>query len=372
MSKIPYLDLNAQYHNIKNEIDAAISQVLNSGNFVLGDEVAEFEANYANFCQTDYCVAVNSGTSALHLSLLALGIGPDDEVVTVSMTFVATVAAILYVGAKPVLIDVDPHTWNMNPEKLQAAITPRTKAIIPVHLHGQLADMDAICAIAKKYNLYVIEDACQAHGAMYKNKRAGSFGDISTFSFYPGKNLGALGEGGGVVTNQKELAEKIYKLRNFGQEKKYCHELRGFNCRLETLQAAILNVKLKYLEHWTKQRRQIAQWYRQELNDLNLFMPIFPGDSHVYHIFAIRIANRDDVQKQLQDRGIITNIHYPIPVHLQPAYKDHVIVSEELAVSEQVAKEFLSLPIYPELTFEQVRYVCEGLREVLSTAAVEM
>lgn len=369
MEIIPYIDLAKQYQSIKTEIDSAILNLLNQGNYILGEEVAEFEKNYASFCNANYAIGLNSGTSALHLALLALGIGPGDEVITVSMTFVATVAAILYVGAKPVLIDVDNNNWNINTKLLESVITPRTKAIIPVHFHGLIAPMKEIVSIAKKYNLFIIEDACQAHGAQLENNFAGTWGDVGCFSFYPAKNLGCYGEGGAVVTAHQHLAEKIKKLRNFGQSEKYNHELHGFNYRLETLQAAILNVKLKYLHAWTTKRIQIAAWYREGLQNYSVIsLPVFYTDyQHVYHVFAIRVRNRDAIQKALLQRGIITNIQYPRPVHLQPAYVNDVTIGSSLQVSETLADEFLSLPIYPELTRDQVDYICVSLVEVISS-----
>lgn len=367
--QIPFADLKTQYSAIKNEIDAAVLQVLGDGQYVLGKPVADFETQFAAYCNAQHAIALNSGTSALHLCLLAAGIKPGDEVITVSMTFVATVAAILYVGAKPILIDVDPVTWNMDPNQLERAITARTKAIIPVHLHGLMADMDAIKKIANKHNLIIIEDACQAHGATCQGKRAGSIGAVNAFSFYPGKNLGAYGEGGGVVTNDIELARKVRMLRDFGQEKKYQHKFHAFNYRMETIQGAVLSVKLKYLEQWTEQRRQVAMWYLQRLNKTGIKLPSAPLDyRHVYHVFAVCVSERDRVQQELAQWGIVTNIHYPVPVHLQEGYADLGYQRGSLAVSEQLAEEFLSLPLYPEMTEVQVDYVCNKLQKVLQTA----
>ena len=367
-TSISFLDLQAQYRTIKQEIDVAVLNVLAESCFVLGKPVADFEANFAAYCNVKHCIALNSGTSALHLSLLAANIGPGDEVITVGMTFVATVAAILYAGAKPVLIDVDPTTWNLDPQQLEKALTSRTKAIIPVHLHGLMADMDAISAFAKQHNLIVIEDACQAHGASCNGKRAGSLGDLATFSFYPGKNLGAYGEGGAVVTNDDESAKTVRMLRDFGQDKKYHHQLRGFNYRMETIQGAVLDVKLKYLEQWTEQRRRIAQWYLQELKNIpGIQLPNPPEHMrHVYHVFAVCVPERDRVQQQLQQQGIATNIHYPIPVHLQPAYADLGYAKNSLPVSERLAQQFLSLPMYPELNQNQVQQVCAALHQTFA------
>lgn len=368
---ISFLDMKAQYASIKNEVDSAVLNVLANCQFVLGKEVADFEERFADYCGVKHAVALNSGTSALHLALLAAGIGPGDEVITVGMTFVATVAAILYAGAKPVLVDVDPVTWNLDPKQLAKALTPRTKAIIPVHLHGLMADMDPICEFAKQHGLIVIEDACQAHGAMYKGKRAGSMGTMSAFSFYPGKNLGAYGEAGALVMQDAQLAKTVRMLRDFGQDSKYHHQFRGFNYRMEAIQGAVLGVKLKYLEQWTEQRRQAAQWYFKHLqNNSALQLPNPPQDSrHVYHVFAVLTQERDAVQQQLHERGVATNIHYPIPVHLQPAYADLGYGKGSLPVSERLAKEFLSLPMYPELTAEQVTQVCDALRKTVSVSA---
>lgn len=364
---IPFVDLRAQYLSIKKEIDAAVLQVLDNAQFVLGKEVAEFEKTFANYCQTSHAIALNSGTSALHLALLAANVGPGDEVITVAMTFVATVGAILYAGAKPVLVDVDPKTWNMDSAKLVKAITPKTKAIIPVHLHGLMADMSAINEIANQHGITVIEDACQAHGAAYKNQRAGSMGKMSAFSFYPGKNLGTYGEGGAVVTNDASLAKKIRMLRDFGQETKYKHKFPGYNYRMEAIHGAILGVKMKYIEEWTEKRRAIAQQYYIRLHDSQILaMPCPPENyRHVYHVFAIRLANRDYVQGELAKRGINTSIHYPVPVHLQEAYADLGYARGSLPVTEKLTTEFLSLPMYPELTSAQVNEVCDNLVEIL-------
>ena len=288
---IPFLDLKAQYRQIKPEVDAAVARVIDSAQFVLGPDVAAFENRFAAYCNVDHCRAVNSGTSALHLALLAADVGPGDEVITVSMTFVATTAAILYSGAKPVFVDVDPVSWTMNPALIEAAITPRTKAILPVHLHGLMADMDPIMEIARRHGLVVIEDAAQAHGAEYKGRRAGSIGDLGCFSFYPGKNLGAYGEGGAVVTNQPDLARRISLLRDWGQESKYNHVVAGYNFRMDGIQGAVLNVKMDHLESWTEGRRTVAAQYDRLLEKLPVERPRPPTHSrHVYHVYAVRLA----------------------------------------------------------------------------------
>jgi dTDP-4-amino-4,6-dideoxygalactose transaminase len=319
---VPFVDLKAQLASIKPEIQAAIAGVLESGQFVLGDEVAKLEAEMSAFAGASHGVAVNSGTSALHLALLALKVGPGDEVITVPNTFVATVAAILYTGARAVLVDVDPRSFNMDPARLEAAITPRTKVILPVHLYGQPADMDPILEIARARRLAVLEDACQAHGSEYKGKRVGSLGAIGTFSFYPGKNLGAYGEGGMAVTNDAALAKTMRMLRDFGSEKKYHHVLPGYNYRMEGFQGAILRVKLRHLEAWTEARRTNAARYDKRLAGNKIVSPpeAMSWSRHVYHIYAVRTAMREQLQAKLQGKVVQTGIHYPIPVHLQPAY----------------------------------------------------
>lgn len=362
---IPFLDLKAQYRQIKPEVDAAIGRAIESTQFVLGPEVAAFEERFAAYSQVTHCCAVNSGTSALHLALLAAGVGPGDEVITVSMTFVATTAAILYAGATPVFVDVDPLTWTMNPNLIEAAITPRTKAILPVHLHGLMADMDPIVAIARRHGLVVIEDAAQAHGAEYKGRRAGSIGDFGCFSFYPGKNLGAFGEGGAVVTNNPEFARKVSLLRDWGQETKYNHVVAGYNYRMDGIQGAVLNVKMNYIESWTEARRAVARQYDQLLANLPLARPRPPDHCrHVYHVYAVGLPRRDEALKAMQDSGIGVGIHYPVPVHLQKAYADLGHRAGGLQVTERLANEFLSLPIYPELRPEQVAEVVATLQKV--------
>lgn len=356
--RVPYLDLKAQYRGIKNEIDAAISNVLESSQFVLGNEVAQFEQEFAAYCGGSECIALNSGTSALHLALLAADIGPGDEVITVSFTFVASVAAILYAGATPVLVDIEPRSFTMDPGAIEKSITPSTKAIMPIHLYGQTADMDPILEIARRHNLVVIEDAAQAHGAKYKGRPAGTIGDIGCFSFYPTKNLGAYGEGGAVTTSNPEYAKKVRMLRDWGQDRKYHHVLRGFNYRMEGLQGAILRVKLGHLESWTQRRRTVAQTYNGLLANFDIQLPVeMPWAEHVYHLYTIRAHDRDDLQKTLLNEGIQTAIHYVEPAHLQPAYSSCVRLAGSLAQSERAAREVLSLPMYPELSDVQVETV---------------
>jgi dTDP-4-amino-4,6-dideoxygalactose transaminase len=355
---IPFLDLQAQYASIKTDIQEAVNKVFETGQFVLGDEVAAFESEFAHYVGADQGIAVNTGTSALHLALLAAGVGPGDEVITVPFTFVATVAAIGYTGARPVFVDIDPRSLTMDVAQLEAAITPRTKAVVPVHLYGQPADMDPLLAIARKHGLIVIEDACQAHGAEYNGRRVGSLGDLGCFSFYPGKNLGACGEGGIVVTSNPKYAETVRMLRDWGQSKKYHHVLRGYNYRMEGLQGAILRVKLRHLEAWTDQRRSRAAEYNRFLRESDVERPQeMPYARHVYHIYAVRTRDRVELQRTLQSYGVQTGIHYPIPVHLQEAWRDLGYVAGDFPHSERAANEVLSLPMYPELSNIQVEFV---------------
>lgn len=360
---VPFLDLKAQYAAIKDELEPAVLKVLASANYALGPEVAAFEDEFAAFCGVPHAVAVNSGTSALHLALLAIGLKPGDEVITVASTFVATVAAIDYVGARPVFVDVEPDTLNMNPALIKARITERTKAILPVHLHGHPADMDPILEIARRHGLRVIEDAAQAHDAEYKGRRVGSLADLACFSFYPGKNLGACGEGGIVVTDNPDYAETIRRLRDWGQSSKYHHDLKGFNYRMEAIQGAILRVKLRHLKEWTEARRRHAQLYSELLADTGV-EPAVEKDyaRHVYHVYAIRAAERDALQAALTGQGISTGIHYPIPVHLQPAYREFGSGVGSLPVTEREAGRLLSLPMFSELTSQEVCLVCKLIR----------
>ncbi|NEJ20528.1 aminotransferase class I/II-fold pyridoxal phosphate-dependent enzyme [Rhizobium leguminosarum] len=360
---IPFLDLKAQYQSIKSEIDAAVLGVLASGQYILGEEVARLEQEFADYCNVKHAIAVNTGTSALHLSLLAAGVGPGDEVITVPFTFVATVSAICYAGARPVFVDVEPVTLTMDPAQLEAKITPRTKAIIPVHLYGQMADMDAIKAIADRHGIAVIEDACQAHGAQYKGARAGSIGTSGCFSFYPGKNLGACGEGGIVVTDSDDQAKTMRMLRDWGQEQRYHHLLKGFNYRMDAIQGAILRIKLRHLEAWTEARRAHGRRYSLLLGgSANLRTPVEIADRrHVYHVYAIRSRDRDQLQRVLSEEGIQSGLHYPIPVHLQKAHADLGYKAGDFPISEAAAREVLSLPIYPEMPAWHVDQVAAAL-----------
>ena len=361
---IPFLDLKAQYATIKDDLQQAVARVFETGQFVLGDEVAAFENEFARYVGADYAVGVNTGTSALHLALLAAGIGAGDEVITVPFTFVATVAAIGYAGASPVFVDIDPKSFTMDVTQLEAAITPRTKAIIPVHLYGHPADMDPILEIARQHGLVVIEDACQAHGAEYKGRRVGGLGDFSCFSFYPGKNLGACGEAGMVCTRHAKYNEKMRMLRDWGQSKRYHHTFKGFNYRMEGLQGAILRVKLRHLDAWTDARRSRAAEYERFLKGSDVVRPVeMPYARHVYHVYAIRTADRAELQRSLQSNGVQTNIHYPIPVHLQEAWRELGYVAGDFPHSEKAANEVLSLPMYPELSNSQVEMVSAAVHQ---------
>ena len=361
--KVPYLDLKAQYQSIKPEIDEAIARVLDSCQFVLGSEVAEFEKEFAGYCGAAECIALNSGTSALHLALLAAGVRAGDEVITVPFTFVASVAAVIYAGARPVLVDIDPRSFTLDPAAIEAAITPRTKAILPVHLYGQPADMDPIMEIARRHDLVVIEDAAQAHGAKYKGRPVGSIGDMACFSFYPGKNLGAYGEGGAVTTSNTEYAHTIRMLRDWGQDRKYHHLLQGFNYRMEGFQGAILRVKLRHLEKWTEARRRIVSKYNNLLAGSGVEIPTeMPWARHVYHAYTLRSDDRDGLKNSLDAEGIQTGIHYPVPVHLQPAYADLGYRPGAFPQSEKAATEVLSLPLYPEITDPQLEAVTRGVQ----------
>jgi dTDP-4-amino-4,6-dideoxygalactose transaminase len=359
---IPIIDLKAQHQAIQAELDAAIARCLANTSFILGPDVAAFEADFAKYCESSAAIGVNSGTSALHLALLAVGVGPGDEVITTPYTFIATASAIDYCGAKPVFVDIDPRTFNIDPSKIEPAITPRTRAILPVHLYGQCADMQPILEIARRRGLRVIEDACQAHGATYAGRRAGSLGDAGCFSFYPAKNLGACGEGGAVTTSNPEIEKKVRMLRDWGQSKKYTHELRGYNYRLEGIQGAILGVKLKHLERWTERRRAIAARYDAALSGLVKTPLAVPGNRHVYHIYCLRMPQRDRSAETLKQRGIATAIHYPTPLHLQPAFRHLGQGPGSFPHAEQAAAEVVSLPIYPEMTDAQVEEVIEAVK----------
>jgi dTDP-4-amino-4,6-dideoxygalactose transaminase len=366
---IPFVDLHAQYRSIKAEIDAAVARVFESGQFVLGDEVEAFERDFADACGAAHGVAMNSGTSALHLALLAAGVGPGDEVITVPFTFVATAAAISYAGARPVFVDIDARSFTLDPAGLEAAITPRTKAVVPVHLYGQPADMDPILRIAGKHGLAVIEDAAQAHLARYHDRPVGSLGLMACFSFYPSKNLGAYGEGGMVLTSRADLAAQLRLLRNWGERTKYEHVMTGFNARMDGVQGAILRVKLRHLGAWTAARRRHAAQYGDALKDAGLTLPReMPYATHVYHLYTVRSPAREAVRATLRAAGIQTGLHYPTPVHLQPAFANLGHRRGAFPVSERAADEVLSLPMFAELNGEQVAAVAGAIRGVSISA----
>lgn len=362
--QVPYLDLPLQYQSIKIEIQQEINKVLDSGAYILGPAVSDFEKKFALFCQARHAIGVNSGTSALHLALLALGIGPGDEVIIPAMSFLATAAAVCYTGATPVPVDIDPESYCINPTLVKSAITSRTRAVLPVHLYGQSADMDALAAIAAEYNLFLLEDAAQAHGAEYKSRRCGSLGCIAGFSFYPGKNLGAYGEGGAVVTNDDKLAEKIRMLRDWGAKERYQHILPGYNYRMDGIQGAVLGVKMRYIEQWNEKRRLAAAVYLDLLSGITgLHLPQeMKYARHVYHVFALRHDRRDELAKYLTASGIASGIHYPLPLHLQECYKDWGYRAGDFPVAENLSATELSLPIYPEITGKQLESVAAALR----------
>lgn len=366
--KVPFVDLKAQYNSIRFEVASAIQNVLEATAFAGGPFVARFEKEFAGFCGTHHATCVGSGTSALWLALLAHGVGPGDEVITVPNTFIATAEAVSRTGAKPVFVDVEEKSQLMDPALLEAAITQRTRAIIPVHLFGRTADMDPIMAVARKHGLLVIEDACQAHGALYKGQRAGSIGDAGCFSFYPGKNLGAYGEGGAVVTDNDEIARKIGILRDHGQKEKYLHSLLGWNDRMDGIQGSILGIKLKYLEGWNRARQHNARLYNELLSDVGeIGTPEMGGEGeHIFHVYVIRVRQRDELQRYLAGKEISCGIHYPVPIHLQEAYKSFHLEKGAFPVAERCAETILSLPMFPELTEEQIAYVVSQIKAFIA------
>lgn len=358
MKRIPYFDLKDQYNQIGPELEKRIIKSLKSTNYTLGPEVDFFEKKFSEFIGTNYCVGLNTGTSALHLALLSYGIGPGDEVITVSMTFIASIMAISYTGAKPVFVDVDELTQTMNPELIIKKITSRTKAILLVHLYGQCAEMDEIIKIAKKYNLILIEDSSQAHGAKYKKKNAGSIGDIGTFSFYPGKNLGACGEGGAITTNNKKICKKINELRNWSQPIRYTHTQISYNYRMDGIQASSLIVKLKHLPKWTKKRRIIAKIYQEKIKTDKIKIACeAKGRFHVYHVFSVFSEKSNALKQHLVKNNIGTNNHYPIPAHLQKPYISLGYSGKDLPITEKLSKYQLSIPIYPEMKVSDAKFV---------------
>jgi dTDP-4-amino-4,6-dideoxygalactose transaminase len=360
--KIGFVDLKRQYDGIKPEIDQAISDVLDETSFILGEKVKGFEKEFAAFCRSRHCIGVDSGTSALALCLEACGVGAGDEVLTVPNTFIATVLSISWSGARPIFVPIDPDTYTMDPERIEGAITNKTKAIMPVHLYGQVCDMKPITEIAEKHDLKIVEDACQAHGAERGGKRAGSFGDAAAFSFYPGKNLGAYGDGGAVVTGNAEIDKRIRMLRDYGQKKKYHHEMMGYNRRLDGLQAAILSVKLKRLDEWNDMRRANAKLYYKLLDvpGKRIRTPVEAPDSrHIYHIYALRTDSRDGLMRLLGENGIASGIHYPIPVHMQKAYSGLGYKRGDFPITEKYAGQILSIPMFPELKKEEIEFIAE-------------
>jgi dTDP-4-amino-4,6-dideoxygalactose transaminase len=385
--KIPFLDLKAQYKQIEHEVVPLVTEAMENGMFIGGPNVEGFEEEFAEFCNTKYCIGVNSGTDALRFALMASGVGPGHEVITVSNTFIATTEAISQVGATPVFVDIDQYTCNMDPNKLneflerecsfdqstnqlinQSTRSP-VKAIIPVHLYGQMADMDPMMELARKKGLLIIEDACQAHGAKYKNKAAGSMGAAGCFSFYPGKNLGAYGEGGAVVTQDEKMANEIRMIRDHGQNKKYFHTMEGYNGRLDAIQAAVLRVKLKRLADWNRSRNDNASYYNELLADVPgiEFAKVADFAGSVYHLYVIMLDDRDALQQFLGDKGIATGLHYPLPLHMQKAYEHLGYKEGDFPITERVAKRLLSLPMYPELTRAQIRYVTDSILEFMKS-----
>jgi len=367
--EIPFVDLKAQYASIRPEIIAGIEEVLSGMNLLLGPNVRAFEAEFAEYCQARHAVGVANGTDALFLALKACGVGTGDEVITVSHSFIATAEAIVNLQAVPVYVDVDPDTYTLDPSRLKAAITPKTRAIIPVHLYGQMADMDPIMEIAEQYGLVVIEDACQAHGAEYKSRRAGSIGDAAAFSFYMGKNLGAYGDAGAITTNSKAIADHVRLLRDHGSRSKYEHDEMGINSRLDELQALVLRVKLHYLEAWNAARRAHAATYRELLKEAAVTPPVEAGyGKHVYHLFVIQTEERDHVQEVLTNHGVSTGIHYPIPIHLQTASRGAGRTAGSLPVTEQLAGRILSLPMFAELEQQQLDFVATCVSKLTSSS----
>jgi dTDP-4-amino-4,6-dideoxygalactose transaminase len=365
---VPFVDLQTQFQSLKAEVLPAMEKVMARSAFILGEEVTEFEKAFAAFCGAKHCVGVASGCDALLVAIKALGFGPGDEIITVANTYIATTLAITFAGAKPVMVDCLEDTYEINPAAVEAAITKKTKAIIPVHLYGQAADMDAIHAIAKKHGLKVIEDAAQAHGAKYKGRLCGTMSEVGCFSFYPGKNLGAYGDGGAIVTNDPKIDEFVRYFRNYGQTKKYYHDSIGWNSRLDTVQAAVLSAKLKRLASWNESRRRHARSYREGLRGLPVTLPAeAPGNEPVYHLFVIRVQKRDALLEYLKTKGVSCGIHYPIPIHLQKAYADLGYRAGSFPVAERVAPEILSLPMFPELTDAQIVHVCKSIREFLAS-----
>ena len=370
ITSVPYYDLKQQYESIRSEILEALDRSCRNTSFSLGEDVVAFEKEFAAYCEAKHCIAVNSGTSALHLALLAAGVGPGDEVITTPNSFIATAEAIAYTGAKTVFADIDPCTANMNPSCVAKAITRQTKAILPVHLYGRPADMHSLQEIARVKNIVVIEDACQAHGARYRGHRVGAIGTSGAFSFYPSKNLAAYGEGGAVVTNDDRIAEYCRAARSHGEFRRYFHDFIGYNYRMEGFQGAVLRIKLRHLDEWSSRRKAIAARYRRNLSGLPLRLPQDdPRDECAYHLFVVYVDNREAVQGQLKSRGVGTAVHYPLPLHSQKALSNLGYKAGDFPHTEKACREVLALPLFPELTQDQVDYVCESLQAVLHARA---
>lgn len=365
---VPFLDLKVQYKQIEQDILPMMSKAMANGAFVGGPQVSDFETEFAKFCDSKYCVGLNSGTDALRFALMATGIGSGNEVITVPNTFIATTEAISQVGATPVFVDIYPDTCNMDVSRIEGKITEKTKAIIPVHLYGQPADIEPILEIAQKHGIHVIEDACQAHGALYKGRKAGSMGAVGCFSFYPGKNLGAYGEGGAIVTQNENIANKIRMIRDHGQEKKYFHQMEGYNGRLDAIQAGVLRIKLKRLDNWNQSRRENAAYYNEVLSEIaDVTIPVEADFARsVYHLYVILVDKREKLQDFLNSKGIATGLHYPLPLHLQQAYAHLGYKEGDFPVTEEVASRLLSLPMFPELTREQIEYVAKSVKEFMN------
>jgi len=361
---IPFVDLKIQFQALRSEMLPSMEKVASEANFILGEQVSQFESSFASFCGAGYSVGVASGTDALHLALRALDIGPRDEVITVANTFVATVLGISYTGATPVLVDIDPKTYNLDLNAVEDKITKKTKAILPVHLYGRMVDMPALMSLARKYGLKVVEDACQAHGAEYQGRKAGTFGAMGCFSFYPGKNLGAYGDGGAIVTSDPDLNDKLRMLRNYGSPKKYFHDFIGFNSRLDTLQAAVLSVKLKHLSDWNDKRYKNALNYNKKLAGVgDLVLPdTSVAGAHIFHLYVIRTKKRDELLKHLATAGIQCGIHYPVPVYALKAYASLGLKAAQFPVTDSFSREILSLPMFPELTEAQIDEVARSIK----------
>lgn len=363
--KVPFVDFLPQYQEVKDQVHAGLEKVFERSNFILGQEVKDFEAQFASYCESAYGIGVNSGTDALHLALRALGVQQGDEVIVPSFTFIATALAVSYTGAKPVFVDIQEDIYNIDPEKIRNAITPRTKAIMPVHLYGQAANIAQIVKIAKEKNIAVIEDCAQAHGALYQGRKVGSFGLAGCFSFYPTKGLGAFGDGGMIVTSDEAFFRKVLMFRDYGRKDRYEHIIKGYNSRLDTMQAVVLSAKLKHFDRWNEMRQKAAQQYIKILSTIEgVIVPVTAeGRGHVYQTFVIRVKDRDAVCQKMQAAGIGVLIHYPIPLHLQKAYEELGYRKGDFPISEKIASEILSIPMFPHMTTEQIDSVCDVLRK---------